>query len=202
MGFDFDFSQVPEDPSRLQEGGGDRPTPGRGMAVIREWVEYGAVNGQAHKLTLELVAWTTPADVSKFHEESIFHQDKTGKGHPMKRMTTLAMAAGLFTPADVARWKQERTSPQIDMQAMLNRPIMIELAEEPDQKDPSKKYLRIGNIGLGFWHCMDPRTKDWPKNASVLNRSVAVIGQWTTPQATAAPARDWAAKEGGKPVPW
>lgn len=202
MGFDFDFSQVPEDPSRLQEGGGDRPTPGRGMAVIREWVEYGAVNGQAHKLTLELVAWTTPADVSKVHEESIFHQDKTGKGHPMKRMTTLAMAAGLFTPADVARWKAERTSPQIDMQAMVNRPIMIELAEEPDQKDPAKKYLRIGNIGLGFWHCMDPRTKDWPKNASVLNRSVAVIGQWTTPQAPPSPARDWAAKEGGKPVPW
>lgn len=195
MSFEFDLSNVPEDASRIQDGGGDRPTPGRGMAVIREWVEYGAVNGQAHKLALELVAWTTPTDVGKFHDESIFHQDRSGKGHPMKRMTALAMAAGLFTPADVARWKAERKNPSIDMQAMVNRPIMIELAEEPDQKDPSKKYLRIGNIGLGFWHCQDPRTKDWPKNASVLNRSLSVIGQWTTPTSTAAPS-------GSRPLPW
>jgi hypothetical protein len=78
---------------------------------------------------------------------------------------------------------------------MVNRPIMIELAEEPDQKDPSKKYLRIGNIGLGFWHCQDPRTKDWPKSAAVLNRSLSVIGQWTTPTSTAAPS-------GGSKLPW
>lgn len=187
--FDFDFSAVPEDPSRLQDGGGDRPTPGRGMAIIRKWGEYEAVNGQAHLLQLEIVAWTAPADVGKIHDESIFHVDRSGKGHPMKRMTTLAMAAGLFTPADVARWKAEQVNPKIDMQAMLNRPIMIELAEEPDQKDPSKKYLRIGNIGLGFWHAMDPRTKDWPKSAAVLNRSMAVIGQWVTPsQVTTKPA--------------
>ena len=130
MSFEFDLSNVPEDASRIQDGGGDRPTPGRGMAVIREWVEYGAVNGQAHKLALELVAWTTATDVGKFHDESIFHQDRSGKGHPMKRMTALAMAAGLFTPADVARWKAERKNPSIDMQAMVNRPIMIELAED------------------------------------------------------------------------
>lgn len=185
--FEFDLSNVPEDASRIQDGSSERPTPGRGMAVIREWVEYGAVNGQAHKLALEIVAWTTPADVGKMHDESLFYQDRTGKGHPMKRLTCLAMAAGLFTPADVARWKAERKNPSIDMQAMVNRPIMIELVEEPDQKDPSKKYLRIGNIGLGFWHCQDPRTKDWPKNASVLNRSLAVIGSWTTATQTATP---------------
>ena len=195
MSFEFDLSNVPEDPSRIQDGDTERPTPGRGMAVIREWVEYGAVNGQAHKLALELVAWTTPTDVGKFHNESIFHQDRSGKGHPMRRMIALAMAAGLFTPADVARWKQERKNPSIDMQAMVNRPIMIELAEEPDQKDPSKKYLRIGNIGLGFWHCQDPRTKDWPKNASVLNRSLSVIGQWVVPTSTAAPSS-------GSKLPW
>jgi hypothetical protein len=188
MSLEFDLSSVPEDASRIQDGSGDRPTPGRGMAIIREWVEYGAVNGQAHKLGLELVAWTQPTDVGKFHDESIFHTDRSGKGHPMKRMTALAMAAGLFTPADVARWKAERTNPTIDMQAMVNRPIMIELAEEPDQKDSSKKYIRIGNIGLGFWHCQDPRTKDWPKNPAVLNRSIAVIGNWTTPVTVATPS--------------
>lgn len=195
--FEFDLSNVPEDASRIQDGSSERPTPGRGMAVIREWLEYGAVNGQAHKLALEIVAWTTPADVGKMHDESLFYQDRTGKGHPMKRLTCLAMAAGLFTPADVARWKAERKNPSIDMQAMVNRPIMIELVEEPDQKDPSKKYLRIGNIGLGFWHCQDPRTKDWPKNASVLNRSLAVIGTWTTATQTATPQGG----AGGK-LPW
>lgn len=195
--FDFDFSNVPEDASRLQDGNSERPTPGRGMAVIRKWGEYEAVNGQAHLLQLEIVAWTNQGDVGKTHDESIFHADKTGKGHPMKRMTTLAMAAGLFTPADVARWKAERVNPQINMQAMVNRPIMIELAEEPDQKDSSKRYLRIGNIGLGFWHAMDPRTKDWPKNAGVLNRSLAVIGQWTTPTQTATKPAATATKPGG-----
>lgn len=195
MSFEFDLSNVPEDASRIQDGNGDRPTPGRGMAVIREWLEYGAVNGQAHKLALEIVAWTNAGDVGKFHDESIFHADRTGKGHPMKRMTALAMAAGLFTPADVARWKAERTNPKIDMQAMVNRPIMIELVEEVDQKDASKKYIRIGNIGLGFWHCQDPRTKDWPKAAAVLNRSLSVIGSWVTPTQTASGAA------GGK-LPW
>jgi len=185
--FDFDFSSVPEDASRIQDGGGERITPGRGMAIIREWTEYGAADAQAHKLLLELVAWTTPADVGKMHEENIFYADKTGKGHPMKRLTALAMSAGLFTPADVARWKAERQNPKIDMQAMVNRPIMIEIIEEASLKDPTKKYLKIGNIGLGFWHCQDPRTKDWPKNASVLNRSLAVIGQWVTPTQTATP---------------
>ena len=75
--FDFDFSQIPDDPARIHEAGA-RPSPGKGMAVIRGWEEYGGANGKAHKLSLELVAWSTPADVGKSHEHLIFYQDTTG----------------------------------------------------------------------------------------------------------------------------
>ena len=66
------------------------------------------------------------------------------------------------------------------MQAMVGRPIMIELIEKPDDKDPSKKYINIGNIGLGFWHIKDSRTNGWPKNQAVFNRSAAIVGDWVT----------------------
>ena len=186
--FDFDFSMVPEDASRIHDVGG-RPSPGKGMAVIRGWDEYGGANGKAHKLTLELVAWSTPGDVGKTTEQNLFFTDTTGKGFPMRQMTCLAMAAGLFTAADLKRWKAEGERPRIDMANLVGRPVMIELVEEQDNRDPSKKYIRIGNIGLGFWHCTDSKTRDWPKCARTLNAAAAVIGQWDAPAAAKAPAK-------------
>lgn len=196
--FDFDFSQIPDDPARIHDAGG-RPSPGKGMAVIRAWEEYGGANGKAHKLSMEIVAWSTPADVGKSHEHLIFYQDTTGKGFPMRQMACLSMAAGLFTAADVRRWKAEGERPQIDMSKLVGRPIMIELIEEPDQKDPAKKYIRIGNIGLGFWHCTDSKTKDWPKDIRTLNAAAALIGQWDAP-ANAKPAAKPAPAPVAKPA--
>ena len=186
--FDFDFSQIPDDPTRIHDAGG-RPSPGKGMAVIRGWDEYAGANTKAHKLTLELVAWSTPADVGKTTEQNIFHTDTTGKGFPQRQMTCLAMAAGLFTAADVRRWKAEGERPSIDMHKMIGRPIMIELVEETDNRDPAKKYIRIGNIGLGVWHCTDSKTKDWPKCVRTLNAATALIGQWDAPATTRAAAK-------------
>ena len=90
MAFEFDFSQVPEDPTKIQDGNSDRVSPGRGMALVVAYNEYGGAKGKAHELELEIVAWTVPADVAKRHKENIFHQDTTGKGFPMKRLTCLA----------------------------------------------------------------------------------------------------------------
>lgn len=187
----FDFSHIPDDPTKIQDGG-DRPTPGRGMAIITRWEEFSAASeGKAHEVDLEIVAWTDPKSVAKVHTERIYHQDKTGKGHPTRRLTCLSMAAGLFTPDDVKRWKAAGSQPEIDMQAMVGRPIMIELIEKPDDKDPSKKYINIGNIGLGFWHIKDSRTNGWPKNQAIFNRSAAIVGDWVNedkPKAAASTA--------------
>jgi hypothetical protein len=181
MSLDFDFSSLPEDVSRIHDAGGNtRPTPGKGMAVITAFDEYG-MKGTGHKLVLEIVAWSTPADVGKTHEQALWIEDRTGKGHPMRVMTCLAMAAGLFNASDVKRWKAEGVRPQIDMNKLVGRPVMIELIEEPDQNNPSKKYLKIGNIGLGYWHCTDNKTRDWPKDAKILNSAAAIIGQWDAP---------------------
>lgn len=196
--FDFDFSQVPDDASRIHDVGG-RPSPGKGMAVIRGWDEYGGANGKAHKLTLELVAWSTPSDVSKTTEQNLFHTDTTGKGFPMRQMTVLAMAAGLFTAADLKRWKAEGERPRIDMSNLVGRPIMVELIEEADNRAPEKKYIRIGNIGLGFWHCTDSKTKDWPKCVRTLNAAASIIGQWDLP-ASARPAAKPAPAPAAKPA--
>lgn len=174
----FDFTTIPDDPTKIQDGSGDRPTPGKGMALITGWEEYGGANGQAHKLSLEIVAWTNPQDVAKRHDENIFHKDNSGKGFPQKRMTCLAMAAGLFTANDVKKWKAAGTQPDIDMASLVGRAIMIELVEEPDKNDASKKYIKIGNIGLGFWHIKDPRCKGWPVNQAVINRVHGLVGDW------------------------
>jgi hypothetical protein len=180
MAFEFDFSNVPEDPTKIQDGNGDRVTPGRGMALITKWEEYGGAKGQAHALELEIVAWSTPADVAKSHTENIFHKDSTGKGFPMKRMTCLAMAAGLFTANDVKAWKAANAAPEIDMLKLVGRPIMIELIEEADKNDATKKYIRIGNIGLAFYHIKDKRVEAWPKNQNVFNANAHKVGDWIT----------------------
>jgi len=180
MGFEFDFSQVPEDPTKIQDGNGDRVTPGRGMALITAWNEYGGAKGQAHELELEIVAWSNTQDVAKTHKENIFHKDSTGKGFPMKRMTCLAMAAGLFTANDVKAWKAAGSAPEIDMEKLKGRPIMIELIEEADKNDATKKYIRIGNIGLAFYHIKDKRVEAWPKNQNIYNAKAHMVGDWIT----------------------
>jgi hypothetical protein len=180
MAFEFDFSNVPEDPTKIQDGNGDRVTPGKGMALITAWNEYGAANGQAHELELEIVAWSNSQDIAKSHKEKIFHKDSTGKGHPMKRMTCLAMAAGLFTANDVKKWKAAGSAPEIDMTKLAGRPIMIELIEEVDQKDATKKYIKIGNIGLAFYHVKDKRVEAWPKNQNIFNSKAHLVGDWIT----------------------
>jgi hypothetical protein len=180
MAFEFDFSNVPEDPTKIQDGNGDRVAPGRGMALITKWEEYGGAKGQAHALELEIVAWSTPADVAKSHTENIFHKDSTGKGFPMKRMTCLAMAAGLFTANDVKAWKAANAAPEIDMLKLVGRPIMIELIEEADKNDATKKYIRIGNIGLAFYHIKDKRVEAWPKNQNIFNANAHKVGDWIT----------------------
>ena len=186
MSFEFDFSTLPEDPSTIHDSS-NRATPGKGMALIKDWQEYTGKSGNSHTLTLEILAWSTPRDVGKQHTQLIWLTDKSNKQFHMRILSCLAMAAGLFTPADVAEWKRKQERPYIDMSKLIGRPVMIELVEEPDINDSSKKYLRIGNIGLGYWHCMDPKTKDWPKDIRTLNAAAALIGQWDAP-ATAKPA--------------
>jgi hypothetical protein len=184
--FEFDFSNVPEDPTKIQDGNGDRCTPGKGMALITAWNEYGGAKGQAHELELEIVAWTNQADIAKTHKENIFHKDNTGKGFPMKRMTCLAMAAGLFTAKDVKQWKEQKVAPEIDMQKLVGRPIMIELVEVVDDKDATKKYINIGNIGLAFYHVKDQRIAAWPKNQTIFNTKAHMVGDWITETKSAA----------------
>ena len=189
---DFDLSDMPDNPDSIGSGG-QRATPGRGMAIITGWEEYGGASGKAHKLTVELAAWSTPADVGKTHEENIFHADTTGKGFPKRRMLSLAMAAGLTSPADYQRAKANGEALRLDLQQLVGRPIMLELAEEPDQRDPSKKYIRVANIGLGWHHVNDPKVAAWPKDAARLQRLGIT--------ATTAPAATSQAKPVARPAP-
>lgn len=189
--FDFEFDG---DPEKLQDGG-DRVKPGKGMAIITEWEEYSARSkGKAHAVRLEIVAWSDPSSVGMSHTEQIYHEDKSGKGFPMKRMTTLSMAAGLFTPADVKAWRQAGAKPSVNMQSLVGRPICVCLAEEPDKDNPGKKYIRVGNIGLGFYHIDDPRVQDWPKNQTVFNSKINLVGRY-------APGETKAAKQRGSSSP-
>lgn len=184
MAFDFDFSQVPDDPTRIQDG--ERIAPGRGMVLIRAFREDEGAKGKAHEVEMEIVSWTVPSEVGKLHKENIFTKDTSGKGFPQKRMTCLFLAAGVFTADDVKKWKAAGSQPSIDTQKLVGRPVMIELVEVPDQNDAAKKYINIGNIGLAIYHIQDPRVKGWPVNQTIFNRCAAVVGNWVAPEKTAA----------------
>lgn len=177
---DFNFDGIPDDPTKIQDGNGTRPKPGRGMVLITGWNEYGGAKGKAHELEFEIVAWTNKDDIGKQHSENIFHADTTGKGFPMKRLTTLAMAAGLLRPSLIKEAKAKRLTVELDMKNLVGRPIMLELVEEPDKDKPEKTYIRVGNIGLGMYHCKDKRVAEWPKNAQLLAANSALIGEWET----------------------
>jgi len=182
----FGFDAIPDDPTTMQDGG-ERPKPGKGMAIITKWDEYAArTKGASSQLDLEIVAWTDPACVGMRHTEQIFTKDSTGKGHPQKRLTTLAMAAGLFTPADVVRWKKNGQQAEVDMNSLVGRPIMIALIEEPDKNDPDKKYIKIGGIGLAMYHITDPRVKGWPMNQSIYTAKLPLVGTFQPPSAAVA----------------
>ena len=75
-------------------------------------------------LELEIVAWSARRRREVSHGKHL-PQGFTGKGFPMKRMTCLAMAAGLFTANDVKSWKAAGR-PRDRHAKLVGRPIMIE----------------------------------------------------------------------------
>jgi len=198
--FDFDLSDMPDNPDAIGSGGG-RPTPGHGMAIITAWNEYCQdSNAQAHELVFEIVAWSTPADVGKTHEEWIYHADKTGKGFPKRRMLSLVMAAGLVTPAQYQQAKANGQPLALDLQQLVGRLIMVKLAEEPSTKDPSKMYLKVANIGLGWHHVNDPKVAAWPKDAARLQRMGITATATAKPSAPPPPQQVTRPPAPAKPV--
>lgn len=180
MGLGLDLSGVDENNLENLQAGGERPKPGKGMVVVTDWVNYGAPNtdGGAHKLELEIVAWDPAESVAQTTTIAIWHIDKTGKGHPQKVMLSLALAGGLITARDIQLAKAAGTSPQIEFELLKGRPIMVVLEEQPSRKDPSKTFINVGCYGKGFFHCLDPRVKDWPMNQNILNQKRDQIGEW------------------------
>jgi len=174
------------DPDNIHAGG-ERPKAGRGMIVFTGFEEFGAVNGKAHKVDIEIVAWTDPDCVAMTHSISIFYEDRTGKGHPQKVMTALGMAAGLFNARDLNQWKAAGQMPDIDFSQIVGRPAMLQLVEEPDKDNPAKTYINVGSYGKGYYHIKDPRVKDWPKNEGIFNSHAAKVGDFVILGATTPP---------------
>lgn len=191
MAINLDMNNFTGDANTLGQGGGDTPKPGKGMVLITEWNEYGGANGKAHELKFEIVAWSDPDSLTMEWRQNIFHTDTTGKGHPLKCMLALGIAGGLFTAADVDEWKRTKAMPTRDYSRLIDRPIMLVLAEEADNNNAAKKWLRVPYSST-FFHCRDPRVSDWPKNQNMLNAKAALIGEYkpagSAPAATASAA--------------
>ena len=178
MGLPMDFSGI-GNAADLQSGG-DRPKPGRGMVVVTKWSEYTGKYSE-HEMEVEIVAWSDPDSVTMTYTARIKTKDNSGKGHPAKVMAALGVAGGLFTPADIERWKEEEASPDIDFNDIVGRAMMLHLVEEPDQNDKAKIWLNVGSFGKGFYHIRDPRVKDWPTNQGVYNANAAKVGDYVLP---------------------
>jgi hypothetical protein len=167
MGISLDVSTI-GDVDDLQAGG-ERAAPGHGMILITEFEEYGGLNGKAHKLVFEIVAWTDSDSVGVSNTENIFHEDTYNDGSPFKKMAALGVATGLFTAEDIAGWKAAGEMPEIDYSNVVGRCAMTQLEEKPNKDATKKPYINVGMYGKAFFHMGDPRVADWPKNQSVLN---------------------------------
>ena len=181
MAIRVDFSKAPDKAENVHEGNGDRVSAGRGMAVIKSFTEDGMFNAKAHELVLEIVAWTNEADRAKQHKEPIFTADDKGKGWPMRRLITLALASGLISGKDYAEFKKNDARPELDFEKVVGRPIMLELVAEKRQNDATKTDIKVGNAGLGFYHIKDPKVADakqWPKNVGIYNQNAMLVGDW------------------------
>lgn len=176
------------------QGGGDRPKPGHGLVVIKEFNEYGGASGKAHEMVCEIVAWTDEESVTMFHKENIFHADNTGKGFPTKRLNCIAMAAGLYNAKDAAAAKEAGTELEFDGEKLIGRPVFMQLVEVPDQNDKTRSYINVGGIGLAIYHIMDPRCSDWPTIQGIINRAAAAVGEWVAKEGAVKPAPTEASK--------
>ncbi|MCP4507983.1 MAG: hypothetical protein GY826_16565 [Fuerstiella sp.] len=190
MSLDMDFGGI-GNADDLQSGG-DRAVPGNGMVLITGFTEYGAVNGRAHLLEFELVAWTDMDSMGVGHKENIFHEDTYKDGAPFKKMAALGVATGLCAAQDIVAWQKAEQMPQIDFSQVVGRPMMVQLTESEKN---GKTYINVGEYGKAYYHLLDPRVIDWPKNQQVYNDRVASVGQFLTvgdkkPAAAAAATAD------------
>lgn len=173
MGLQIDLSQTGE-PEKLHDQPG-RVEPGCGMALIQKFEEY-TQGGSAHDIHLEIVAWTVPDEVGKVHQQSLWMTDRSGKGWPMKVLTNLAIASGLWTADQVRQMQQSGNYGEFDPQEMVGRPVMVRLVEEPDNRDPSKVYVKIGGVGIDVFNLNDPKAADFPRHAGLFNQWSPKIG--------------------------
>lgn len=152
---------------------------GRGMVLLKEFKEYGFTKGRnpGHELHLEIVAWTDPAGVAQMHREIIFEDDGSRDDDICAaKLMRIAIAVGLFTPAQAEQMKATGTL-ELDLNAAQNRPMFCEIIKRKD-KDGVKEYTNVAEGGFAYFHVKDPRCKDWPKHAMLLNQSLALVGEW------------------------
>ena len=173
----FEFNPTDGDPFAFNSGAaGGRPSPGCGLVQIIGWSEYTGANGKAHELECEIIAWPNADDRGKTFTELIYHEDRSGKRWPQKRMACLAAVTGLLTPGMVAVAKSNGTTVSPDMAQLPGRIMFVELIEEPWQSDPNKTSLKIGGAGMAWYHVDDPRCIRWPKNDGVIAAKRSLIG--------------------------
>ena len=153
---------------------------GRGMVLLKEFKEYGFVKGKkpAHELHLEIVAWTDPEGVAQTHREIIFEDDGSREEDICAaKLMRIAIAVGLFTPAQAEQMKADGTL-ELDLNAAQNRPMFCEIVKKPDAKDPTKIYTNVAEGGFAYYHVKDKRCSDWPKLSILINQSLALVGEW------------------------
>lgn len=200
----FEFDLTDGDPFSFNSGAaGGRPSPGCGLVQIINWSEYTGANGKAHELECEIIAWPNADDRGKTFTELIYHEDRSGKRWPQKRMACLAAVTGLLTPQMVAAAKANGTPVAPNLAQLPGRIMFVELIEEPWQSDPTKTSLKVGGAGMAWYHVDDPRCVRWPKNDGVISAKRHLVGSLPQPDdkpaPQAAPQPAAPAASGGEP---
>ena len=164
MAVELDFAE-----DNLRESADD-VKPGKCMAVVSEFQEYGAKNGN-HICEFEIVAHDDPAEVGKIHQEFFSQTPKA-----VYRLRQLAIAAGLTTIEAAKAAKEAGQSVPIEFADSVGHPMYVLLAAEEYEKNGTITVnTRVGKGGAAMYRVDDPRCADWPTNEPMKVRGLKML---------------------------
>jgi len=133
--------------------------PGRAHVIVTDW-EENAINGQWHRMKMEVVAHDEPGENGKIHSE-LFHAGAKAQW----RLIRLALATRLTTVEELAALKEQGEYATFDFADAIGRSMFVRFVQETDRN--GEKRIKLGR---NLFAIDDPRCSGWPANPGILER--------------------------------
>lgn len=118
------------------------------------------VQNAAFKCVYRVLAGTAPGQVDLPHEETFYFPKQAGE--QFKEADQFFIATCAMTPQQV----KDRVDVDIDLEALENRQLIVQLVPDRSEKASGKDWVKAWS---NYYHVDDPSVKNHPKNEAALN---------------------------------